>query len=109
MKTLNIRTIVDGGLNIYFNDHIAIFDNFEQVRHHEVSSVLVEGFLFSLVTRGVAQLSVDEKAYQLKEGDILICHPRIIFEKSMMSMDFNAMMASFACSFTTSAIRIYPA
>lgn len=92
MKTLNIRTIVDEGLNIYFNDHIAIFDNFEQVRHHEVSPVLVEGFLFSLVTRGVAQLSVDEKAYQLKEGDIVICHPRIIFEKSMMSMDFNAMM-----------------
>ena len=92
MKTLNIRTIIDEGLNIHFNDHIAIFDDFEQVRHHEVSSVLVEGFLFSLVTRGVAQLSVDEKTYQLKEGDVVICHPRIIFEKSMMSMDFNAMM-----------------
>ena len=51
MKTLNIRTIVDGGLNIYFNDHIAIFDNFEQVRCHEVSSVLVEGFLLSEGTR----------------------------------------------------------
>ena len=92
MKTLNIRTIVDEGLNIHFNDHIAIFDTFEQVRRHEVSSVLVECFLVSLVTRGVAQLSVDEKAYQLKEGDIVICHPRIIFEKSMKSMDFNARM-----------------
>lgn len=91
MKTLNIRTIIDEELNIHFNDHIAIFDNFEQVRHHEVSPVLVEGFLFSLVTRGVAQLSVEEKTYQLKEGDIVICHPRNIFEKSMMSMDFNAM------------------
>ena len=92
MKTLNIRTIIDEGLNIHFNDHIAIFDTFEQVRRHEVSSVLVECFLVSLVTRGVAQLSVDEKAYQLKEGDIVICHPRIIFEKSMKSMDFNARM-----------------
>ena len=92
MKTLNIRTIIDEGLNFHYNEHIAIFDDFEQVRRHEVSTVLVEGFLFSLVTRGVAQLSVDENTYQLKEGDIMICHPRIIFEKSMMSMDFNATM-----------------
>lgn len=92
MKTLNIRTIIDEGLNIHYNEHIAIFDDFEQVRRHEVSSVLVEGFLVSLVTRGVAQLSVDENTYQLKEGDVVICHPRIIFERSMMSMDFNATM-----------------
>ena len=92
MKTLNIRTILDEGLNIHYNEHIAIFKDFEEVRHHKVPDVLVDGFLFALVTDGHAQLSVEDKTYQLNVGDIITSRPRIIFEKSMISMDFNALV-----------------
>lgn len=92
MEKLNMRTIVDKGFHFRYNEHIAIFDDFDEVRNHNVPSVFVEGFMFSVVTRGTAQLSLDEKTYQLKAGDMLTSRPRTIFERSMMSMDFNALV-----------------
>lgn len=92
MEKLDFQAIVDSKLNFHCNDHIAIFSDFEEVRNLNISDVLVEGFLFAVVTHGQAQLSVDDKTYQLKEGDVITCKPRNIFEKSMMSMDFNALL-----------------
>ncbi len=92
MEKLDFQAIVDSKLNFHGNDHIAIFYDFGEVRNHNISDVLIEGFLFAVITRGQAQLSVDDHTYQLKEGDVITCKPRNIFEKSMMSMDFNALV-----------------
>lgn len=92
MEKLDFQAIVDSKLNFHRNDHIAIFSDFEEVRSLNVSDILVEGFLFAVVTHGQAQLSVDENTYHLKVGDVVTCKPRNIFEKSMMSMDFNALV-----------------
>ena len=92
MEKLDFQAIVESKLNFHCNDHIAIFSDFEEVRNLDISDILVEGFLFAVVTHGQAQVSVDEKTYKLQEGDIITCKPRNIFEKSMMSMDFNALV-----------------
>ena len=92
MEKLDFQVIADSRLNFHSNDHIAIFCDFDEVRNLNISDVLIEGFLFAVVTRGQAQFSVDEQTYQLREGDIITCKPRNIFEKSMMSMDFNALV-----------------
>lgn len=92
MEKLDLQAIADSQLSFHCNDHIAIFCDFGEVRNLNVSDILVEGFLFAVVTRGQAQLSVDDKTYQLKEGDVFTCKPRNIFEQSMMSMDFNALV-----------------
>lgn len=92
MEKLDFQAIADSKLNFHCNDHIAIFCDFDEVRNLNISDVLIEGFLFAVVTRGQAQFSVDEQTYQLREGDIITCKPRNIFEKSMMSMDFNALV-----------------
>ncbi|MBR4130679.1 MAG: helix-turn-helix transcriptional regulator [Bacteroidaceae bacterium] len=92
MEKLDIQAIVGSKLNFHFNDHVAIFSDFEEVRNLNVSDVLVEGFFFAVVTHGQAQFSIDDQTYLLKEGDVITCKPRNIFEKSMMSMDFNAMV-----------------
>ena len=92
MEKLDFQAIADSRLNFHSNDHIAIFSDFDEVRNLNISDVLIEGFLFALVTHGQAQISVDDKTYQLKEGDVITCKPRNIFEKSMMSMDFNALL-----------------
>ena len=92
MEKLSFQAIVNSKYNFHCNEHIALFNDFEEVRNHNISDVLVEGFLFAVVTHGQAQISVDDRTFQLKEGDIIICKPRNIFEKSMMSMDFNALL-----------------
>lgn len=92
MEKLDFQAIVDSKLNFHCNDHIAIFSDFEEVRNLSIADVLVEGFLFAVITHGQAQISVADKTYQLSEGDIITCKPRNIFERSMMSMDFNALL-----------------
>jgi len=92
MEKLDFQAIVGSKLNFQCNDHIAIFNDFEEVRSLNISDVLIEGFLFAVVTHGQAQLSVDDNTYQLTVGDVITCKPRNIFEKSMMSMDFNALL-----------------
>ena len=92
MERLDIQAIVGSKLNFHFNEHIAIFNDFEKVRSLNISDVLIEGFLFAVVTNGQAQISVDDKTFQLKKGDVITCKPRNIFERSMMSMDFNALL-----------------
>ena len=92
MEKLDFQAIVDSKLNFHCNDHIAIFNDFEEVRNLNISDVLIEGFFFAIVTHGQAQLSVGDKMFQLKVGDVITCKPRNIFEKSMMSMDFNALV-----------------
>ena len=92
MERLDFRAIVDSKYDFHSNDHIALFCDFEQVRNHHLPDILVEGFLFAVVTHGQAQICVDDMAYQLKQGDVITCKPRNIFEKGMMSMDFNALL-----------------
>lgn len=92
MEKLDLQTFADSKLSFHFNEHIAIFCNFDEVRNHTISDLLVEGFLFAVVTHGHAQVSLEDKTYHLQEGDIITCKPRNIFEKSMMSMDFNALV-----------------
>ena len=92
MEKLDFQAIIDSKLKFHCNDHIAIFNDFEEVRNLNISDVLVEGFLFAVVTHGQAQLSIDDKTYQLQKGDVITCKPRNIFEHSMMSMDFNALV-----------------
>ena len=92
MEKLDFQAIVDSKLNFHCNDHIAIFSDFEEVRNLNISDVLIEGFLFAVVTNGQAQLSVEDRTFHLKAGNLITCKPRNIFEKSMMSMDFNALL-----------------
>ncbi len=92
MEKLDFQAIVDSKFDFHCNEHIALFCDFERVRNLTVSDILVEGFLFAVVTHGQAQISLEDKTYQLKEGDIFTCKPRNIFERSMMSMDFNALL-----------------
>ncbi|MBQ7462357.1 MAG: helix-turn-helix transcriptional regulator [Bacteroidaceae bacterium] len=92
MEKLDFQAIVDSKFNFHCNEHIALFSDFDEVRNLNISDVLVEGFLFAVVTGGQAQISVDDKTYQLRKGDVITCKPRNIFEKSMMSMDFNALL-----------------
>ena len=92
MEKLDFKAISGSTLSFHYNEHIAIFNDFEEVRKNGVYDVLVEGFLIVVVTHGQAQVSIGDKPQLLGAGDVFTCKPRNIFERGMMSMDFNAMM-----------------
>ena len=92
MEKLDFQAIADNRDRFHFNDQIALFSDFAELRSRALSEVLIDGFLFAVVTNGQAQLSVDDKNYLLKVGDVITCKPRMIFEKSLMSIDFNAVV-----------------
>lgn len=92
MEKLDLQAIAGSRLSFRSNEHIALFSDFEEVRGMNISDVLIEGFLFAMVTHGHAQLSIGSDTYHLQEGDLITCKPRNIFERSMMSMDFNALV-----------------
>ena len=92
MRKIGLESFAKSKHRFHCNEHIAIFCDFDEVRSNSISNILIEGFLFAVVTHGQAQVSVDENTYLLQEGDVITCKPRNIFEKSMMSMDFNALV-----------------
>lgn len=92
MEKIDFKAISGSSLNFHYNDHIAIFNDFEEVRKNETPDVLIEEFLVGVVTHGHAQFTIDDKTHHLEPGDVFTCKPRNILEHSMMSMDFNSMM-----------------
>ena len=101
MEKLDFQAIAESKIGFHFNEHIAIFNDFEKVRTHTIPDMLVEGFLFAVVIAGQAQISIDESPHLLLPGDLITCKPRNIFEKSMMSMDFNAMVLFLSPEYVT--------
>ena len=92
MEKIDFQAIVDSKYNFHSNKNIIIFSDFSELRNLTASDLLIEGFLVAVVTHGQAQLTIDDKTYLFKVGDVVTCKPRNIFEKSMMSLDFNALV-----------------
>lgn len=92
MNKLNIQSIADSKLPFRYNEHVAIFTDFNEVRLHRTSDILIDGFLFAIITSGHSQLTIENEVVRLEVGDIVTCKPRHIFESGMMSMDFNALL-----------------
>lgn len=92
MEKLDFQSIADNKERFQFNDQMALFSDFGELRSRAIPDVLIDGFLFAVVTNGQAQLSMNDRNYLLKAGDVITCKPRIIFERSMVSIDFNALV-----------------
>lgn len=92
MEKIDLRSIADSKLNFHFNEHIAIFSDFQELRKMKKSDFLIEGFLFGVVTSGQAQITIEDNIYHLHVGDVITCKPRNIFENSLMSMEFDALL-----------------
>ncbi len=106
MQTLNLQSLADSHLDVRYNRHVAVFSGFNDMRNRNMPDILIDGFLFVVVTRGIAQLSVEEHIYQLQAGDIVTCKPRHIFERSMMSMDFDALILFISPEYVTQLSQV---
>ncbi|MBQ9561751.1 MAG: AraC family transcriptional regulator [Prevotella sp.] len=89
MERINIQSINERNVASYLDNNIALLTQLSDIRNFEFNEVLVEGFIFALILKGNVRLSIDDETYELHEGDLFICNPKNIMEKSMMSMDLD--------------------
>lgn len=70
----------------FMDNRLAIIEDLQSLNSEDV--VKLESHVTVLCLRGKASLYINGEAHEIKANDLLICHPNIILEKSMVSFDF---------------------
>ncbi|CDE58671.1 uncharacterized protein BN646_00579 [Parabacteroides sp. CAG:409] len=71
----------------YSDERMVFVDNLQNL--DPKISVRIEAFVVVLCLKGKASLFVDDQFHEIQVNDVFICHPNIILESSMISMDFE--------------------
>ena len=66
---------------------IAFIENLQNVGTQ--GPVRLDAFIAVICLKGKASLYINGNLYEIYPGQVMICHPNIILEKSMNSMDFE--------------------
>jgi len=106
MDRINRDSIIGSGITKHYNQEVVLINDFRDIHHSPHSALFVEGFLFSVITSGTAQVKIDEQTLTLKKGDIFGCMPHKVLEESMFSMDFDAITMFLSPNFALEVNRI---
>ena len=88
MKTGSFDEIIaTKNATVYGDDRIAFIENLQRLG--QTNPVRLEVVFAVLCLRGKASLYINDKSYEVKANDLLICHPNVIVEKSMVSVDME--------------------
>ena len=71
----------------YSDERMVFVDNLQNL--DPKISVRIEAFVVVLCLKGKASLFVGDQFHEIQVNDVFICHPNIILESSMISMDFE--------------------
>lgn len=81
----NLNTVAKEHIATYRDNRLALIDDLHTLG--QTNAVRVEFIIAALCIKGRASLYINGEAYTMNEYDLLICHPNIILEKSMVSAD----------------------
>ena len=81
----NLNTVAKEHIATYCDNRLALIDDLHTLG--QTNAVRVEFIIAALCIKGRASLYINGEAYTMNEYDLLICHPNIILEKSMVSAD----------------------
>ena len=81
----NLNTVAKEHIATYCDNRLALIDDLHTL--DQTNAVRVEFIMAALCIKGRASLYINGEAYTMNEYDLLICHPNIILEKSMVSAD----------------------
>lgn len=81
----NLYTVAKEHIATYCDNRLALIDDLHTLG--QTNAVRVEFIIAALCIKGRASLYINGEAYTMNEYDLLICHPNIILEKSMVSAD----------------------
>lgn len=88
METINIQILSADPQVLYSDANLALTHNPQDLRAQN-NPFLLDGFVVSLILGGTAQFYIDDHVCDLQAGNILICQPRRVVERSMTSMDIQ--------------------
>lgn len=89
INRLNMQSLAEKKLAAYQDEGLALITSVNDLRNMPAAGVVVEGYLLGIVLSGQAQIIVESQEFSLKRGDIFVCNPRNMLERSMLSIDFE--------------------
>lgn len=106
MKRINRDIIIGSGITQHYNQDIVMINDLREMHRRSRNILLVEGYIFSLVTNGTAEMKVDDHTIKISKGDVFGCMPRKVLEESMFSIDFEATTLFLSPTFVQEVNRI---
>lgn len=90
MERANLASIGQKIVTDYRDNTIALVSDMGKVKEEvEKKVVLVETYIAIIVLKGCGSICMEDKEFTIQAGDIFLCPPTHILEKSMMSMDLE--------------------
>ena len=90
MERVNLASIGQKIVTDYRDNTIALISDMGKVKEEvEKKVVLVETYIVIIVLKGCGSICMEDKEFTIQAGDIFICPPSNILEKSMMSIDLE--------------------
>ena len=89
INRLNMQSLAEKKLAACQDEGLALITSVNDLRNMPAAGVVVEGYLLGIVLSGQAQIIVESQEFSLKRGDIFVCNPRNMLERSMLSIDFE--------------------
>ena len=74
-------------ISAYNDSRIAIIDELQSLNIEQ--AVKVEAYIILLCVKGKGSLYINGESRMIHVNDLFICHPNIILENSMISIDFE--------------------
>lgn len=81
----NLESLKAHDIPVYCDDRIAFIEHLQEIP--QIGPVMLDAFLVVVYLRGHGIVDIDGRSFEICANDMLICHPNIILEKSMTSMD----------------------
>lgn len=78
----------------YYDNRIALIDTLQNLDTKQ--AVKIETYMVVLCVKGKASLYINEKFHEIQANDLFICHPNIMLESSMISIDFECRCILFS-------------
>lgn len=82
-----MNDIRERNIKVYSDNRIAFIDELQNLK--EPGPVKTEVIVIVLCLKGKASLYLDGETFHIGVNDLLICHPNIIIEQSMVSVDIK--------------------
>lgn len=81
----------------YSDERMVFIDKLQNLNPQK--SVRIEAFVVILCLKGKSSLFVNDASFEIQANDVFICHPNIILESSMVSMDFEFRSVSLSLEY----------
>lgn len=87
MELVNLECSLAKEMAIYNDNRIAIIDSLQNLNIEQ--AIKAKAYIALLCTKGKASLYINGESHIIYANDLFICHPDIILERSMISVDFG--------------------